>query len=280
MTDEELYEHLSAAARATWQEIRSQAGDSEAAFEPVTVDGKRPASSPTFAIDLMADRLLGGTVTEAISEARYVSEERPWKAEDLTDANHVVVADPLDGTQLLFMGSDHWTVSAGLVHVRERRLIAAATIDSRGQNWGCLVNDGRFKPRDQTLHRPRLSGTIRLTGSKIAFDGRKPAKMRLVQAMLGDAFDLPEWVLGYGGSPAILKVISGHLDAVFGRCRGYDFAPSAMAAQAAGATVIGWDGHPIRYFDSLVDPENKHTWIVAATPELAAKLQQILFPHD
>ncbi len=275
MDNEHPYQFLSLAVRETHSEIIRHV-ENPSVFDTVTIPDKPTGSSPTMRIDLMADTTLCQGISHRMGDVHYVSEERPWKRENLEGYQRVVVADPLDGTQLLAMGLTHWAVSAALLNMREHIVEACATVDAHG-----VLFASELKSQYHTCTAPtlvQLRSQKQLRGARLALDGRKPEKILRTQALLGQHFSDPAWILGLGGAPAILRVISGHLDATFGRCRGYDFAPAAITAKACGASMTDWNGNPIDAFEVLADPSQKCSWIVACSTQLAADLQEIL--HD
>ncbi len=210
-----------------------------------------------FAVERKSDRSL---VTEAdrIAEAliveglRAATPDIPVIAEEEIAAGTAPanpgarfwLVDPLDGTREFAAGRDSFAVNIGLVH-DGRPVLGAVAIPATGEIFTGRVGIGAWK-RDRD-------------GSRVIRARAVPAEGLTVMAShhYKDDPQLPEFLAGrkvarivnIGSAEKFCRLAEGSADLYprFGRTMEWDTAAPHAVLEAAGGTLRGLDGAPLRY---------------------------------
>ncbi|MEK7481427.1 MAG: hypothetical protein AAB633_01635 [Patescibacteria group bacterium] len=265
------------AVRRTLSRIDQSVGAADA-FQEVAIPEK---SASAYRIDVWAEETLHSAFQTRGKKRVCVGEESPLSRAELEACDEFVASDALDGSTWLKMGLwGNWAVVVAVVEnkpIPSIRTAAVGMFDAMSVPRVLCANreiDGAFE--GAVHYMPRLSSATEIAGARIACSANKPSRIRLYLEKFGAQFDTLGLFLNISGAPAVMRVLTGHVDAVFSQSRGYDFAPAAFVAEQAGAYVRSWDGKPLQYREALLDPSVLHTWMVAATPELGRELASIL----
>ena len=234
-----------------------------AAIAPDALDVRtKSGGDPVSAADLAVDRLLRALLPE---------EGEGWLSEETADdgarlsRRRVWVVDPLDGTKEFIAGIPEWAISVGLVEDGEATAggvcnPALGVVVVGGLGHGVRVDGAPLPPLA-----PRSLSGARVLASRSETGRGEWARFT------GGAFDVVPV-----GSVAwkLALVAAGRADATWTLTpkHEWDVAAGAAMVRAAGGTVFGLDGGPLRF--NLPSP--RVSGLVACAPGLEAEVRALL----
>jgi myo-inositol-1(or 4)-monophosphatase len=254
----------------------------------------------TFAIDEVAEASLTEFVAEHAPRMAFYSEDRGLVA--ASDATHVLVVDPIDGTRPAMAGLESACVAVALAPLGDGEPTMAdvsmgCVVEIKQGDWFLAVRGGGVESsRQVSLSRSR---DVRRMFWAYGFRGRPARPMVEVLAELIDASSVGGGTFELGSQAFVMtRVVTGQLDAVvevgsrlvdevpgmraeFERIGGgqvlnnspYDLAaPWLCLTEAGGIVTDGW-GEPLDRHRLLGSGHDfQMSSISAANPELHAQL--------
>ncbi len=212
--------------------------------EGFSVDTKADASPVTEA-DLRAHRVLveglatlGGlpVLSEEGVEDIDPAERRTW--------TRYWLVDPLDGTREFIHRRDEFTVNVALID-QHRPSLGVVHLPVTGESWWGIPGRGAGRVDANGAHTaiqaaPRAAEPVRVLGSH---SHRDPFLGAYLEA-LG-----PHRLHTAGSSLKFCRIAEGAADLYprFGPTAEWDTAAGQAVAEAAGASVVDLEGHPLRY---------------------------------
>ncbi len=217
-------------------------------------------------VDHAAERAIIETLQEVYPDHGFIGEE---SGNDRTDAEHVWIIDPLDGTTNFLHGFEQYSVSIALmsrgqldqavVYDPSRNDLFTAT---RGR--GAFLNDKRIRVSNRAKLQSAMIGT-----------GFPFRDFKHLDTYLGMFKDMIKNTAGLRrpGSAALdlAYVAAGWFDGFWeiGLSK-WDIAAGALLVQEAGGIVGDFEGN-----ETWIDTGN----IVAGNPKVFAQMLQVLAPH-
>jgi myo-inositol-1(or 4)-monophosphatase len=222
----------------------------------------KAGGSPVTEADLEVDAFLRDALTTAAPDFGWLSEETADSPQRLQHDN-VWVVDPIDGTRAFARGDADWTVAIGIV--RHGRPVAGFIFAPVSGEFFEALPGG---PALLNGREVRASGKAAMEGARIA--GPRP----ILDAMesLRTPFERRPRIhsLAY----RFVQVADGRVDGsvASGRAHDWDLAAAHAILEAAGATILDVRGSALTYNR----PSTVHPPVVAAAPELADRLAEVL----
>ena len=214
----------------------------------------KDGGSPVTEADLLADGFLRRTLTAALPDAAWLSEE---SLDDLARlaAEDVLIVDPIDGTRGFITGDPRWTVCAALV--RNGRPVAGVVhAPATGETFSATRGGGAW-----------LNGRRLAVSAQAAIGGAKMAGPRGLLEAAGADISTVTWQpkipsLAY----RLALVATGAIDAAFASANAHDWDIAAvdLIVREAGGVFSALDGSAPIY--NLARPV--HAALVAAPPTL------------
>jgi myo-inositol-1(or 4)-monophosphatase len=217
-------------------------------------------------VDHAAERAIIETLQEAYPEHGFIGEE---SGNDRTDAEHVWIIDPLDGTTNFLHGFEQYSVSIALMsrgHLEQAVVYDPSRNDlftaTRGR--GAFLNDKRIRVSNRAKLQSAMIGT-----------GFPFRDFKHLDTYLGMFKDMIKNTAGLRrpGSAALdlAYVAAGWFDGFWeiGLSK-WDIAAGALLVQEAGGIVGDFEGN-----ETWIDTGN----IVAGNPKVFAQMLQVLAPH-
>jgi len=211
----------------------------------------------------------------------------------------VAVVDALDGTDLVARGFSNWCCALAFIYPREQKILATVVGHISGDIY-YASDKGAFK-RTYSLTRKLGSETrlkrnsdedLKLEEASICFYGQKPGnflvvandaiglreKLQQFSDRIKGGESLPIRIYNFAGNPMMVKTSERTVDAVFELTgqKAHDVVPGAYIATKAGAVFTDLEGKPIDPAAALLNPNERLTYILAATQSLAAELKDAL----
>jgi myo-inositol-1(or 4)-monophosphatase len=216
----------------------------------------KDGGSPVTEADLLADAYLRRTLTAALLDAAWLSEESIDDRERLTHQD-VLIVDPIDGTRGFISGDPRWTVCVALV--RNGRPIAGVVhAPATGETFSATQGGGAW-----------LSGKRLAVSGQAGIAGARMAGPRTLLASADAAA-----VTWHSKIPSLAYrmalVASGAIDAGLASANAHDWDIAAvdLIVREAGGVFSALDGSAPIY--NLARPV--HAALVAAPPALHRRI--------
>lgn len=230
--------------------------------EHLQVSRKGPSDFVTAA-DKRSEKILFEELQKARPDWSFMMEESGQVKG--SDADHVWIIDPLDGTHNFMHGIPHWSISIGLE--RKGEIIAGLIYDCTKDEMFTAEKGGGAFLRNRRL---RVSGRRDLESSMINFGqpfGTKEERERFFREQM--AVNEVAMVRRYASAALDLAyVAAGRIDGYWERnLKPWDAAAGFLIAKEAGATVtsIENDDNPV-YSGSLI----------AGNPQVHSEIRKIV----
>lgn len=217
-------------------------------------------------VDHASERAIIETLQEAYPDHGFIGEE---SGNDRTDAEHVWIIDPLDGTTNFLHGFEQYSVSIALMS--RGQLEQAVVYDPSRNNLftatrgrGAFLNDKRIRVSNRAKLQSAMIGT-----------GFPFRDFKHLDTYLGMFKDMIKNTAGLRrpGSAALdlAYVAAGWFDGFWeiGLSK-WDIAAGALLVQEAGGIVGDFEGN-----ETWIDTGN----IAAGNPKVFAQMLQVLAPH-
>ncbi len=217
-------------------------------------------------VDHASERAIIETLQEAYPDHGFLGEE---SGSDRTDAEHVWIIDPLDGTTNFLHGFEQYSVSIALM--TRGQLEQAVVFDPSRNNLftatrgrGAFLNDKRIRVSNRAKLQSAMIGT-----------GFPFRDFKHLDTYLGMFKDMIKNTAGLRrpGSAALdlAYVAAGWFDGFWeiGLSK-WDIAAGALLVQEAGGIVGDFEGN-----ETWIDTGN----IAAGNPKVFAQMLQVLAPH-
>ena len=220
--------------------------------------------------DVAADKLITEGIRKSYPDHVILSEE--LNPDQLTDAEHLWIIDPIDGTVNFAHQHPQVAISIAYYHKGKARVAVVynpfldETFHARAGR-GARLNDLPIRCADKT----ELSRALIATGFPYVREDL-PLLMRRLETVLNHCADIRRI-----GSAAldICWVACGRLDGYYESVQPWDFAAAQLIAREAGAVF----GH-IDQLDQEINPELCGDNLVIASPKIFPLLQSILQQVD
>ena len=239
----------------------------EAATGDLGVRTKSAGGDVVTDLDLAAERLIVGRISDAFPSHRIIAEESGLH--DADDSSWTWLVDPLDGTNNVVIGLNTYVV--GIALCKDRVPVLGVVHDPvAGQTWSAVRGRGARGPNGPTVsppYQPASSGPV-LAWTQGHGVGRTDETARAMRMVLesGARRVLQLW------APLLSWVMlaRGDIDGFVGyRPEAVDLPAGSLIAQEAGIIVRGLDGSP---FDEHIDRPQKDRGFVAGRPEAIGDL--------
>ena len=217
-------------------------------------------------VDHAAERAIIETLQEAYPDHGFIGEE---SGNDRTDAEHVWIIDPLDGTTNFLHGYEQYSVSIALMsrgHLEQAVVYEPSRNDlftaTRGR--GAFLNDKRIRVSNRAKLQSAMVGT--------GFPFRDFKHLDTYLAMFKDMIKNTAGLRRPGSAALDLAyVAAGWFDGFWeiGLSK-WDIAAGALLVQEAGGIVGDFEGN-----ETWIETGN----IVAGNPKVFAQMLQVLTPH-
>lgn len=217
-------------------------------------------------VDHAAERAIIETLQETYPDHGFIGEE---SGNDRTDAEHVWIIDPLDGTTNFLHGYEQYSVSIALMsrgHLEQAVVYDPSRNDlftaTRGR--GAFLNDKRIR----VSNRAKLQSAMIGTGFPFRDFKHLDTYLDMFKDMIKNTAGLRR-----PGSAALdlAYVAAGWFDGFWeiGLSK-WDIAAGALLVQEAGGIVGDFEGN-----ETWINTGN----IVAGNPKVFAQMLQVLTPH-
>jgi myo-inositol-1(or 4)-monophosphatase len=217
-------------------------------------------------VDHAAERAIIQTLQEAYPDHGFIGEE---SGDDRTDAEHVWIIDPLDGTTNFLHGYEQYSVSIALMsrgHLEQAVVYDPSRNDlftaTRGR--GAFLNDKRIR----VSNRAKLQSAMIGTGFPFRDFKHLDTYLDMFKDMIKNTAGLRR-----PGSAALdlAYVAAGWFDGFWeiGLSK-WDIAAGALLVQEAGGIVGDFEGN-----ETWINTGN----IVAGNPKVFSQMLQVLTPH-
>ncbi|MDH4456780.1 MAG: inositol monophosphatase family protein [Candidatus Methylopumilus sp.] len=217
-------------------------------------------------VDHAAERAIIQTLQEAYPDHGFIGEE---SGDDRTDAEHVWIIDPLDGTTNFLHGYEQYSVSIALMsrgHLEQAVVYDPSRNDlftaTRGR--GAFLNDKRIR----VSNRAKLQSAMIGTGFPFRDFKHLETYLNMFKDMIKNTAGLRR-----PGSAALdlAYVAAGWFDGFWeiGLSK-WDIAAGALLVQEAGGIVGDFEGN-----ETWINTGN----IVAGNPKVFSQMLQVLTPH-
>ena len=217
-------------------------------------------------VDHAAERAIIQTLQEAYPDHGFIGEE---SGDDRTDAEHVWIIDPLDGTTNFLHGYEQYSVSIALMsrgHLEQAVVYDPSRNDlftaTRGR--GAFLNDKRIR----VSNRAKLQSAMIGTGFPFRDFKHLDTYLNMFKDMIKNTAGLRR-----PGSAALdlAYVAAGWFDGFWeiGLSK-WDIAAGALLVQEAGGIVGDFEGN-----ETWINTGN----IVAGNPKVFSQMLQVLTPH-
>ena len=217
-------------------------------------------------VDHAAERAIIQTLQEAYPDHGFIGEE---SGDDRTDAEHVWIVDPLDGTTNFLHGYEQYSVSIALMsrgHLEQAVVFDPSRNDlftaTRGR--GAFLNDKRIR----VSNRAKLQSAMIGTGFPFRDFKHLDTYLNMFKDMIKNTAGLRR-----PGSAALdlAYVAAGWFDGFWeiGLSK-WDIAAGALLVQEAGGIVGDFEGN-----ETWINTGN----IVAGNPKVFSQMLQVLTPH-
>lgn len=235
-------------------------------------EGVEVAASKSSVEDIvtLADRETEQLIRSMLADARpkdgFYGEE---SAADAGSSGVTWVVDPIDGTVNYLYGIPEYAVSIAAVEgnpdpLTWRALAAVVVNPASGEVFSATEGGGAFLGDRKVVANKGVTLDQALIGTGFSYSSEsRTAQGAVLAGLLGQVRDIRR----HGAAALDLcSVACGRLDAYYERgLQPWDHAAGALIAREAGAAVAGLDGTPA-----------SADFLLAAEPELAAKLEQTL----
>lgn len=258
------------------------------AAEPNRTSGQNAKGDIQRAFDLETDRLVRRRLAEFFASGILTTEEGDDEQFGQGPPQVRLVVDPVDGSDNWRLGLAYSSLCVSafppdgpLDLARQQwaflgdisRWGPAAGQDSRGAEWPPLLFAARGRGAWRGRQRLATSGQTKLAEAAVSVQlSHSPPQPQLLAL-----FAAAKTIRSYGSSSHDIGLVAaGQLDAhvdVRDRLTPESFLAACLAAEEAGACVVGPGGKPLATYERLTDRASP---IVAATPELAAEIVAVL----
>jgi myo-inositol-1(or 4)-monophosphatase len=229
----------------TSAEVRYKAGDS-------------PVSAADIAANDILERMLRGVFPECGWISEETAEDGGWRSRD-----HVVIADPIDGTRAFIGGDPQWSVSVGLTS-GGKAVAGVIHAPALGLTFAAAAGGGAFR-NDASI---RCSARASLAGAFAA--GPRPLLDRLEGASgrIERAPRTPSLALRLAGAAEGLYDVALASDGA----HVWDIAAADVILAEAGGVLVDGGGAAIRY-DA---PGLRRGQLAAGPAELAREAMRLV----
>jgi 3'(2'), 5'-bisphosphate nucleotidase len=205
----------------------------------------KPDQSPLTQADLRSHAILVAGLERLTPELPVLSEEASEISfEKRRRWSRFWLVDPLDGTREFVSRNGEFTVNIALVDAHEPVLgvvhvPASDTTYTGARGLGAFRYNGRATPEPIRVRRP-AAVPLRVVGSRSHRDSKTDEHLQRLA---------PYELVAVGSSLKFCLVAEGSADLYprFGPTSEWDTAAAQAVVEAAGGSVIGTDGAPLRY---------------------------------
>ena len=239
MTDEDLLELAARLARTAAHAILAVRA---AGF---AVERKSDASPVTEA-DRAAEAIIVEGLREAVPTIPVVAEEEVAAGIVPRLGEQYWLVDPLDGTREFAAGLDSFAVCVGLVR-GGRAVLGAVAVPVTGELFGGLVVGGiAWKEAADGARRRVRARRPPASGLRVMFSRHSAGDPRLEPFLAGRRV---AEVVNVGSAVKFCRLAEGAADVYprFGDTMEWDTAAPQALLEAAGGSVLGLNGAPLRY---------------------------------
>lgn len=234
----------------------------EAATRNLVVRTKNASGDVVTDLDLAAERLIVGRISDVFPHHRIIAEESGLHDSD--DSSWTWLVDPLDGTNNVVIGLSTYVV--GIALCKDKVPVLGVVHDPvAGQTWSAVRGRGTQGPNGLTACPPYQlpsSGPVLAwtQGHNVGRTDKTARAMRMVlesgaRRVLQLWAPLLSWVM----------LARGDIDGFVGyQPEAVDLPAGSLIAHEAGIAVCGLDGSP---FDEHIDRPQKDRSFVAGHPE-------------
>jgi 3'(2'), 5'-bisphosphate nucleotidase len=224
------------------------AGDAAAAIMAVRARGcaveTKPDDTPVTEADRAAEAIIAAGLRAATPEIAVIAEEEVAAGRVVSPGALFWLVDPLDGTREFAAGRDEFAVNIGLVR-DGAPLLGAVALPATGELFSGIVGRGAWKGtgagrRPISARAMPAEGPVVLGSRHYADDPRIAAFAAAHRA---------QRLVNLGSAVKFCRVAEGGADLYprFGVTMEWDTAAPQAIVEAAGGSVQGIDGAPLRY---------------------------------
>ena len=201
-------------------------------------------ASPVTAADHAAEALILEGLRTATPAIPVIAEEEVAAGKRTAPSGEFWLVDPLDGTRDFTAGRGEFTVNVGLVR-QGRAVLGVVAVPALGELFGGIVGAGAWK-RTVAGERSVHARTPPLEGLAVVASRYHANDARLQSYLAGRKVAS---VSNIGSGLKFCRLAEGVADLYprFGRTMEWDTAGPQAVLEAAGGTVSGLDGRPLRY---------------------------------
>ena len=206
---------------------------------------RKTDESPVTEADRVAEALIVEGLRAATPDIPVVAEEEVAAGLVTALAPRTWLVDPLDGTREFAAGYDSFTVNVGLVR-DGRAYLGAVAVPATMEIFGGIVPMGLAWKRDAAGKRPIRARAIPAEGATVLASRHYSDDPRLDRFLEGRKV---AHIQKIGSAVKFCRLAEGAGDLYprFGRTMEWDTAAPQAVLEAAGGSVAGFDGQPLRY---------------------------------
>ncbi|WP_135469523.1 3'(2'),5'-bisphosphate nucleotidase CysQ [Crenalkalicoccus roseus] len=201
--------------------------------------------SPVTEADRVAEALIVEGLRAATPDIAVIAEEEVEAGIAPAPGERFWLVDPLDGTREFAAGFDSFTVNIGLV-AGDRAVLGAVAVPVTGELFAGRQGAGAWKEDAREGRRAIAARALPPEGAVVLASRHYSDDPRLDDFLAGRRVQRVEKL---GSAVKFCRVAEGVADLYprFGRTMEWDTAAPQAVVEAAGGTVRGWDGAPLRY---------------------------------
>ena len=205
---------------------------------------RKSDESPVTEADHAAEAVIVAGLREATPEIPVVAEEEVSAGKTRHIHGLCWLVDPLDGTREFAAGRDEFTVNIGLVRDGVP-VLGAVGVPAYGELFGGIVGQGAWK-RDGGGERAIRARAVPDAGISVLASRHYANDARLDKFLQGKPVAS---VVNMGSALKFLRLAEGVADLYprFGRTMEWDTAAPQAVLEAAGGSVLQFDGQPLVY---------------------------------
>lgn len=206
---------------------------------------RKADSSPVTEADRLAEAIIVEGLREAAPHIPVVAEEEVAAGIAVRPGRRFWLVDPLDGTREFAAGRPHFTVNVGLVE-DDRAILGAVAVPVTGEMFAGDARLGLAWKEDAAGRRPIAARAPPPEGLLVLASHHHADDPRLDAFLAGRRVAA---IRRIGSAEKVCRLAEGAGDLYprFGRTMEWDTAAPQAVLEAAGGTVTGGDGRPLRY---------------------------------
>lgn len=260
-------------------------------------------NKPALQIDLDAEnRCKSKFLEQYSSDVQFVGEESLIKFSDWGPEQYCIIADMVDGTDLVEMNVGLWCSAIVIYDKKNRSIIGSVVGLSTGETYHAQADregarvliEGKEYTVDGTSEKTTLSE------ARVAFYGQKAQnfvsaakKAAFLEELIRiSEFDRGFRIYNFAGNPMMVKLcnrpktlggstITEDIDIVFDIVgqQMHDVVPGAFIAMKGGAHLFSLDGNAIGFRElgaALYDPKSTLSYVLSSTIPLGQELCRLI----